>query len=179
MPPCSCANKKSPKDCHRVMIPNPQMDFLIRAFFINVPVYIKKYLQQTYHDNSASMIRRLQTWPNARHSSVTSQSSMFYYETNLIQTPMFFLYQQVLLLELRTFIKGVHPRGHKLTSEEHARCAIRLLQTLPAARNAVLEHLCHVFDECVNLYLLEGEGESIIDVQCSFKTIEMCCDQAK
>ncbi|XP_072015718.1 integrator complex subunit 5-like [Amphiura filiformis] len=66
-----------------------------------------------------------------------------------------------LLLELRTFIKGAHPRsGHKLTSEEHARCAIRLLQTLPAARNAVLEHLCHVFDESVNLYLFELEGEA-------------------
>ncbi|XP_038045725.1 integrator complex subunit 5-like [Patiria miniata] len=66
-----------------------------------------------------------------------------------------------LLISIRSFVKGIHARsGHKLTSEEHARCALHLLRTLPAARTAVLEHLCHVFDESVNSYLFELEGEA-------------------
>ncbi|XP_071802701.1 integrator complex subunit 5-like [Asterias amurensis] len=66
-----------------------------------------------------------------------------------------------LLISIRSFVKGTHARsGHKLSSEEHARCALHLLRTLPAARTAVLEHLCHVFDESVNSYLFELEGEA-------------------
>ncbi|XP_022084361.1 integrator complex subunit 5-like [Acanthaster planci] len=66
-----------------------------------------------------------------------------------------------LLISIRSFVKGSHARsGHKLSSEEHARCALHLLRTLPAARTAVLEHLCHVFDESVNSYLFELEGEA-------------------
>nr|XP_054770296.1 integrator complex subunit 5-like [Lytechinus pictus] len=58
------------------------------------------------------------------------------------------------------FVKGVDIRnGRKLSSEEHARYALHLLKTLPAARAAVLDFLCHVFDESVNLYLYELEGE--------------------
>ncbi|XP_030853856.1 integrator complex subunit 5 [Strongylocentrotus purpuratus] len=65
-----------------------------------------------------------------------------------------------ILFNVRTFVKGVDIRnGRKLSSEEHARCALHLLQTLPAARTAVLDFLCHVFDESVNLYLYELEGE--------------------
>ena len=65
------------------------------------------------------------------------------------------------MFNIRTFTKGVDMHsGRKLSSEEHARCALHLLQTLPAARLAVLEYLCHIFDERVNLYMYELEGES-------------------
>ncbi|XP_071487321.1 integrator complex subunit 5-like [Diadema antillarum] len=68
---------------------------------------------------------------------------------------------QEILFNVRTFVKGVDARhGRKLSSEEHARCALHLLQTLPAARTAVLDFLCHIFDESVNLYLYELEGEN-------------------
>lgn len=73
-----------------------------------------------------------------------------------------------IFFNIRTFVKGVDVHhGRKLSSEEHARVALHLLQTLPAARSAVLDFLCHIFDESVNLYLyeLEGEGASSMGLQ--------------
>ncbi|XP_043931696.1 integrator complex subunit 5 isoform X2 [Protopterus annectens] len=68
---------------------------------------------------------------------------------------------QELAQEIKAFINGVDPiHGNKLTVKDHARCAILLLRNLPPARNAVLEHLCNVFDEYVSNYILELENES-------------------
>ncbi|XP_077986237.1 integrator complex subunit 5-like [Glandiceps talaboti] len=65
-----------------------------------------------------------------------------------------------LLTEIRSFVYGSHAvHGRKLTSEEHAKSALFLLRTLPSARSAVLEHLCHVFDESVNTHVVELDGE--------------------
>ncbi|XP_064425741.1 integrator complex subunit 5 [Latimeria chalumnae] len=68
---------------------------------------------------------------------------------------------QELAQEIKAFLNGVDPvHGNKLTVKDHARCAILLLRNLPPARNAVLEHLCGVFDEYVSNYILEIENET-------------------
>ncbi|XP_033108290.1 integrator complex subunit 5-like [Anneissia japonica] len=68
-----------------------------------------------------------------------------------------------ILNHVRSFVKGCNVRtGQKLTSVEHARCAIKLLRTLPSARAAVFEHLCNVFNESVNTHLCELDGEASI-----------------
>lgn len=64
-----------------------------------------------------------------------------------------------MLKNIHAFVKGANRDNHKLTIEEHARCSLELLQTIPAARLAALEYLCHVFDESVNSYLYEMEGK--------------------
>lgn len=61
-----------------------------------------------------------------------------------------------LILEIHNFVSGA-TYGAKGRNEELARGAIVLLKTLPAAREAVLEHLCHVFDEAVSQHTREGE----------------------
>jgi integrator complex subunit 5 len=52
-------------------------------------------------------------------------------------------------------------QGRKLSVREHARCAVRLLRSVPACRGAVLEHLRGVYDEHVSAFLhhLETEGD--------------------
>uniref|UniRef100_A0A8C6UAI2 Integrator complex subunit 5 n=1 Tax=Neogobius melanostomus TaxID=47308 RepID=A0A8C6UAI2_9GOBI len=70
---------------------------------------------------------------------------------------------QELSNEIKSFISGVDSvQGRKLSVREHARCAVRLLRSVPACRAAVLEHLRGVYDEHVSVFLhnLETEGEA-------------------
>ncbi|XP_019725501.1 integrator complex subunit 5 [Hippocampus comes] len=80
-------------------------------------------------------------------------------------TPLTVLSGQELSLEIKSFISGVDTvQGRKLSVREHARCAVRLLRSVPACRGAVLEHLRGVYDEHVSVFLLhletEGDGSS-------------------
>lgn len=75
----------------------------------------------------------------------------------------FSLSAQELSQEIKSFISGVDAvNGRKLSVREHARCAVRLLRSVPACREAVLEHLRGVYDEHVSAFLvnLETEGSS-------------------
>ncbi|XP_036404190.1 integrator complex subunit 5 [Megalops cyprinoides] len=68
---------------------------------------------------------------------------------------------QELGLEIKAFISGVdQAQGRKLSIRDHARCAVRLLRTVPACRGAALEHLRGVYDEYVLAFLQDLEGES-------------------
>lgn len=70
---------------------------------------------------------------------------------------------QELSQEIKSFISGVDAiQGRKLSIREHARCAVRLLRSVPACREAVLEHLRGVYDEHVSAFLhnLETEGNA-------------------
>ncbi|CAG5990308.1 integrator complex subunit 5 [Menidia menidia] len=70
---------------------------------------------------------------------------------------------QELSQEIKSFISGVDAvQGRKLSVREHARCAVRLLRSVPACRGAVLEHLRGVYDEHVSAFLhnLETEGNA-------------------
>ncbi|KAJ8246952.1 hypothetical protein GJAV_G00257120 [Gymnothorax javanicus] len=72
---------------------------------------------------------------------------------------------QELALEIKAFISGVdQTQGRKLSIRDHARCAVRLLRTVPACRGAALEHLRGVYDEYVMSFLqdLEGEGDGVV-----------------
>ncbi|XP_056624891.1 integrator complex subunit 5 [Triplophysa dalaica] len=67
---------------------------------------------------------------------------------------------QELALEIKAFISGVdQTQGRKLNVRDHARCAVRLLRTVPACRGAVLEHLRGVYDEYVAAFLQDLEAE--------------------
>nr|XP_022328137.1 integrator complex subunit 5-like [Crassostrea virginica] len=75
-----------------------------------------------------------------------------------------------ILSEVRTFIAGTS-KEKSISAENLARSALHLLQTLPVARHAVLEHLCSLFDEAVKLHILQSDdpayqeqGESKLDV---------------
>ncbi|KAL7863007.1 hypothetical protein SRHO_G00119910 [Serrasalmus rhombeus] len=68
---------------------------------------------------------------------------------------------QELALEIKAFISGVdQTKGRKLSVRDHARCAVRLLRTVPACRGAVLEHLRGVYDEYVAAFFQDLEAES-------------------
>lgn len=74
-----------------------------------------------------------------------------------------------ILSEVRTFIAGTS-NEKSISHESLARSALHLLQTLPVARHAVLEHLCSLFDEAVKLHILQSDdptgqdqGESDLD----------------
>lgn len=68
---------------------------------------------------------------------------------------------QELALEIKAFISGVdQTQGRKLSVRDHARCAVRLLRTVPACRGAVLEHLRGVYDEYVASFFQDLEAES-------------------
>lgn len=68
---------------------------------------------------------------------------------------------QELSQEIKSFISGVDTvQGRKLSVREHARCAVRLLRSVPACRGAVLEHLRGVYDEHVSAFLHTLETES-------------------
>ncbi|XP_023226781.1 integrator complex subunit 5-like [Centruroides sculpturatus] len=66
--------------------------------------------------------------------------------------------KDVVLQELRTFLNGA-THSAKVRNVDVARSAIYLLKTLPAARDAVLEHMYNLFDETVNSYVLKYELE--------------------
>uniref|UniRef100_A0A3P8Q5P9 Uncharacterized protein n=1 Tax=Astatotilapia calliptera TaxID=8154 RepID=A0A3P8Q5P9_ASTCA len=84
------------------------------------------------------------------------------------ETPLTFLMStfsfsstQELSQEIKSFISGVDTvQGRKLSVREHARCAVRLLRSVPACRGAVLEHLRGVYDEHVSAFLHNLETES-------------------
>uniref|UniRef100_A0A8V5GSE4 Uncharacterized protein n=1 Tax=Melopsittacus undulatus TaxID=13146 RepID=A0A8V5GSE4_MELUD len=57
--------------------------------------------------------------------------------------------------EVKAFLSGVDPaHGTKLSAQDHARCALLLLRSLPPARHAVLQHLRGLFDDQVCAHLL-------------------------
>ncbi|XP_030622473.1 integrator complex subunit 5 [Chanos chanos] len=85
-------------------------------------------------------------------------------QTSLCHAPQNTYSPQELALEIKAFISGVdQTQGRKLSVRDHARCAVRLLRTVPACRGAVLEHLRGVYDEYVAAFLqdLEAEDENV------------------
>ncbi|XP_072251690.1 integrator complex subunit 5 [Leuresthes tenuis] len=81
---------------------------------------------------------------------------------------------QELSQEIKSFISGVDAaQGRKLSVREHARCAVRLLRSVPACRGAVLEHLRGVYDEHVSAFLhnLETEGNASSGVSSNLEDI--------
>ncbi|XP_041846783.1 integrator complex subunit 5 [Melanotaenia boesemani] len=88
--------------------------------------------------------------------------------------PQTALSTQELSQEIKSFISGVDAvQGRKLSVREHARCAIRLLRSVPACRGAVLEHLRGVYDEHVSAFLhnLETEGNASSGVSSNLEDI--------
>ncbi|XP_048244995.1 integrator complex subunit 5-like [Haliotis rufescens] len=70
---------------------------------------------------------------------------------------------QDILNEVNRFLRGAS-YDSKIGEENLAQSALFLLRTMPAARHAVLEHFCNVFDEAVNNHLLQMElGQSVTD----------------
>lgn len=64
-------------------------------------------------------------------------------------------------MEIKAFISGIdQTQGRKLSVRDHARCAVRLLRSVPACRGAVLEHLRGVYDESVAAFFKDLEAES-------------------
>lgn len=85
---------------------------------------------------------------------------------------------QELSQEIKSFINGVDiVQGRKLSVREHARCAVRLLRSVPACRGAVLEHLRGVYDEHVSAFLhnLETEGDASSGVSSNLEDIIQVC----
>ena len=62
-----------------------------------------------------------------------------------------FLMQDI-LQELNLFLQGVTCK-RKVPVDTLAQSALFLLQRVPAARHAVLEHFCYVFDEAAGTYI--------------------------
>lgn len=85
---------------------------------------------------------------------------------------------QELSQEIKSFINGIDSvQGRKLSVREHARCAVRLLRSVPACRGAVLEHLRGVYDEHVSAFLhnLETEGDATSVVSSNLEDIIQVC----
>lgn len=61
--------------------------------------------------------------------------------------------------EVRNFIAGA-THASKVNGHELAKCAIFLLKTIPATKEAVLEYLCSVFDEAVTDHMHQLELET-------------------
>ncbi|XP_061581404.1 integrator complex subunit 5 [Cololabis saira] len=81
---------------------------------------------------------------------------------------------QELSQEIKSFISGIDVvQGRKLSIREHARCAVRVLRSVPACREAVLEHLRGVYDEHVSTFLhnLETEGNATSGVSSNLEDI--------
>lgn len=76
-----------------------------------------------------------------------------------------------MLKEVRNFVKG-STYETKVSNEDLVRSALLLLRTLPSARQAVLEHLCNVFDEAVNSHLLQIELGK--DISGKLKAFGLC-----
>lgn len=87
--------------------------------------------------------------PTVTSTSVTESPS---------KTPKIPLSQEI-LREIRNFVGGA-TFGSKFSRTELAKSAIFLLKTLPAAREAILEYLCTIFDEAVSLYTHNLELEA-------------------
>lgn len=96
-------------------------------------------------------------------SAVFDGSALKATQSSHSHTPHTALSAQELSQEIKSFINGVDTvQGRKLSVREHARCAVRLLRSVPACRAAVLEHLRGVYDEHVSAFLhnLETAGEA-------------------
>ncbi|XP_069703249.1 integrator complex subunit 5 isoform X2 [Periplaneta americana] len=65
---------------------------------------------------------------------------------------------QDLMSDLRTFVAGA-TRPVKTNPLELARTALSILKTLPAARDAVLEYFCTLFDSAVSKYVTQIETD--------------------
>lgn len=63
---------------------------------------------------------------------------------------------QDLMSDLRTFVAGA-TRPVKTNPLELARTALSVLKTLPAARDAVLEYFCTLFNSAVSKYVTQIE----------------------
>ncbi|GFG34362.1 hypothetical protein Cfor_08970 [Coptotermes formosanus] len=69
---------------------------------------------------------------------------------------------QDLMTELRTFVAGA-TRPVKTNPLELARTALSILKTLPAARDAVLEYFCTLFDSAVSKYVTQIENDMCLN----------------
>ncbi|XP_061691350.1 integrator complex subunit 5 isoform X2 [Syngnathoides biaculeatus] len=95
-------------------------------------------------------------------------------QSSRTHTPPTVLSGQELSQEIKSFISGVDTvQGRKLSVWEHARCAVRLLRSVPACRGAVLEHLRGVYDEHVSVFLhnLETEGDASSGISSNLEEI--------
>ncbi|XP_028315405.1 integrator complex subunit 5 [Gouania willdenowi] len=95
-------------------------------------------------------------------------------QSSLSVTAQTVLSTQELSQEIKSFINGVDAiQGRKLSVREHARCAVRLLRSVPACREAVLEHLRGVYDEHVSAFLhhLETDGSTSSGVNANLEDI--------
>ena len=68
---------------------------------------------------------------------------------------------QGLKQKVQSFLSGEDINGRALSFVEKTECAIVLLQSLPCARNAVLEQLCAVFHEAVLKYTVQLERQAL------------------
>ncbi|ESO83763.1 hypothetical protein LOTGIDRAFT_236428 [Lottia gigantea] len=71
-----------------------------------------------------------------------------------------------ILNEVNNFLHGAR-RDEKVASESLAKSALCLLRSMPAARHAVLEHFCNVFNEAVRRHLseLDQQGSSTMTTE--------------
>lgn len=69
---------------------------------------------------------------------------------------------QDLMNDLRTFVAGA-TRPVKTNPLELARTALSILKTLPAARDAVLEYFCTLFNSAVSKYVTQIETDMCLD----------------
>ncbi|KAK2849030.1 hypothetical protein Q5P01_008864 [Channa striata] len=107
-------------------------------------------------------------------SVVFDGSTLKAMQSSHTHTPQTVLSSQELSQEIKSFISGFDTvQGRKLSVREHARCAVRLLRSVPACRGAVLEHLRGVYDEHVSAFLhnLETEGDASSGVSANLEDI--------
>lgn len=65
----------------------------------------------------------------------------------------------VMLNDLRIFLAGTSGYDSKVRGPDAAKAAIRLLKTLPVAREAVLEYMHNLFDDAVNRHIMRLDSE--------------------
>ncbi|XP_010766253.1 integrator complex subunit 5 [Notothenia coriiceps] len=107
-------------------------------------------------------------------SVVLDGSPLKVMQSSHTHTPQTALSAQELSQEIKSFISGFDSvQGRKLSVREHARCAVRLLRSVPACRGAVLEHLRGVYDEYVSAFLhnLETENDNSSGVSSNLEDI--------
>ncbi|XP_054920403.1 integrator complex subunit 5 isoform X2 [Dermacentor andersoni] len=63
------------------------------------------------------------------------------------------------LNDLRLFLAGTSSYDSKVRGSDVAKAAIRLLKTLPVAREAVLEYMHNLFDDAVNRHIMRLDSE--------------------
>lgn len=63
------------------------------------------------------------------------------------------------LNDLRLFLAGTSSYDSKIRGSDLAKAAIRLLKTLPVAREAVLEYMHNLFDDAVNRHIMRLDSE--------------------